>query len=118
MLLTVAFDIKPADDASVPSKETQGQQPGESTGGIGSLPGPKDEQGVAVLPEERVTKATDTVLPEESVSKTTETVRPEPREEQGDTTDKTKDEGPGTTGVGVSGATDSLEKDTTSRVST
>ena len=102
----------------MPSKETQGQQPGESTGGAGSLPGPKDEQDVAVLPEERATKTTDTVLPEESVSKTTETVRPEPREEQGDTTGKTKDEGPGTTGVGVSGATDSLEKDTTSRVST
>ena len=101
----------------MPSKETQGQQPGESTGGVGSLPGPKDEQDVAVLPEERATKTTDTVLPEESVSKTTETVRPEPREEQGDT-DKTKDEGPGTAGVGVSGATDSLEKDTTSRVST
>jgi hypothetical protein len=101
----------------MPSKEVQGQQPGEHAGGVGSLPGPKDEQDVAVLPEERVTKATDTALPEEPVGKTTGTVRPEPREEQGDITDRTKAEGPGTTGVGVSGATDSLEKDTTLRVS-
>jgi len=39
----------------MPSSETRGQQPGERTGGVGSLPGSKDEQGVAVLPEERNT---------------------------------------------------------------
>lgn len=87
----------------MPSTETQGQQPGERTGGVGSLPGPKDEQGVAVLPEERTTE-------------TTETLRPEHRQERpGDSTNITKDTG--ATGVGVSGATDLLKKDTQSRVS-
>jgi hypothetical protein len=84
---SVAFDIKPAHDASMPSTETQGQQPGEHTGGAGSLPGPKDEQGVAVLPEELAVKAT-------------ETDRPESREEPREVPDKTKSTGAG-------GATDS-----------
>jgi len=97
----VAFDIKQAHDVSMPSTETQGQQPGEHTSGIGSLPGSKDEQGVAVLPEERATK-------------TTETARPENRDQPGDLPDQTKKLA-GASGVGVSGATDSLKKDTQSR---
>ena len=98
----VAFDIKPAQDVSLPSTETQRQQPGEHTGGIGTLPGSKDEQGVAVLPEERATK--------------TETDRSERPEEQSEPSSKPK--GAGDTGVGVSGATDLLKKETRSRVST
>lgn len=90
----VAFDIKPAQDVSLPSTETQGQQPGEHTGGIGTLPGSKEEQGVAVLPEERTTK--------------TETERSERSEEQSEPSGKPK-------GVGVSGATDLLKKETRSR---
>jgi hypothetical protein len=97
----VAFDIKQAPDVSMTSTETKGQQPGEHTDGVGSLPGPKDEQGAAVLPEERVTD-------------TARTVRPEDREEQpGDTTDSMK--GPGSVGVGIGGATDSLKMDTQRR---
>lgn len=102
-LFQVAFDIKQAHDVSMPSTETQGQQPREHTDGVGSLPGSKDEQGVAVLPEER---AIDTAG----------TDRPENRQEQPrDPTDTTKD--PGVMGVGVGGATDLLKKDTQSRVS-
>jgi hypothetical protein len=81
----------------MPSTETQGQQPGEHTGGAGSLPGPKDEQGVAVLPEELAVKAT-------------ETDRPESREEPREVPDKTKSTGAG-------GATDS-SKPAQSRVRT
>lgn len=90
----VAFDVKPAQDVSLPSTETQGQQPGEHTGGIGTLPGSKEEQGVAVLPEERTTK--------------TETDRSERPDEQSEPSGKPK-------GVGVSGATDLLKKETRSR---
>jgi len=98
----VAFDIKQAPhDVSMPSTETKGQQPGEHTDGAGSLPGTKDEQGVAVLPEERETK-------------TTETVRPEHREEPSDLPGETS-KSTGTSGVGVGGATDPLKKDTESR---
>jgi hypothetical protein len=102
--LLVAFDIKPAHDVSVPSTETQGQHPGEHTDGAGSLPGPSDEQGVAVLPEQRATKVT-------------EMVRPEHREEPGDIPDETR-ESTGAGGVGVSGATDPLKESTKSRVCT
>jgi hypothetical protein len=73
----VAFDIKQAQDVSMPSTEMQGQQPGERIGGAGSLPGPKEEQGVAVLPEERATKDT-------------EMVRQEPRDESGALPDEPK----------------------------
>lgn len=87
----------------MPSTESQGQQPGEHADGVGSLPGLKDEQGVAILPEERT-------------ANTSEAVRPEPREEQSvDPAINTKDNG--AMGVGVGGATDSLKKDTQSRVS-
>lgn len=87
----------------MPSAEKQGQQPGEHTGGVGSLPGSKDEQEVAVLPEERVTKIS-------------EMDRPEHPEGQGDSTDKTKTD-TGTLSVGVGAATDPLKKETQSRVS-
>ena len=100
--LLVAFDIKPVRDVSMPSTETQGQQPGEHTGGVGPLPGPSDEQGVAVLPEERETK-------------TTEVVRPERREEPGNLPDETK-ESTDARGVGVGGTTDPLKESTQSRV--
>lgn len=103
LLFPVAFDIKHAHDVSMPSTETQGQQPRERTDGVGSLPGSKDEQGVAVLPEERVTDTTRSVLPEH-------------REEQpGEPTYSTKDTG--TIGAGVSGTTDPLKNDAQSRVS-
>jgi hypothetical protein len=49
----------------MPSTEKQGQQPGEHTGGVGSLPGSKDEQDVAVLPDERLTKTSEMVHPEQ-----------------------------------------------------
>lgn len=88
----------------MPSTEAQGQQPGEHTGGVGSLPGPTDEQGVAVLPEERETK-------------TTEMVHSENREESSDLPDETKNSA-GARGVGVGGATDSLKESTQSRVCT
>lgn len=88
----------------MPSTETQGQQPGEHIGGVGSLPGPSEEQGVAVLPEERATK-------------TTEMVRPEHREELDDLPDETK-RSTGARGVGVGGATDPLKESTKSRVCT
>lgn len=99
----MAFDIRHAHDVSMPSTETQGQQPGEHIGGVGSLPGPNDEQGVAALPEERATN-------------TTEMVRPEHDEEPGDLPDETK-KSTGATGVGVGGATDS-PKFTQSKVCT
>ena len=87
----------------MPSTEARGQQPGEHTGGVGSLPGSKDEQGVAVLPQERT-------------SKTTETTCPEYRGEQsGDPAVNNKDTGTG--GVGIGGATDPLKKNTQLRVS-
>jgi hypothetical protein len=92
----VAFDIKQAHDVSMPSTELQGQQPGEHTEGVGSLPGSKDEQDVAVLPEERATK-------------TTEMVRPEHHDEPVDLSGQTK-KPTGTSGVGVSGATDPLKE--------
>jgi hypothetical protein len=99
----VAFDIKQAQDVSMPSTETQGQQPKDHTDGVGSLPGSKDEQGVAVLPEERA-------------AETAGSVRPEQREEKsGDPTENTKDTG--SMGVGVGGATYPLKKDTQLRVS-
>lgn len=85
----------------MPSTETQGQQPGEHTGGVGSLPGSKHEQGVAALPEERATKV--------------ETNRQERPEEQGEPSGKPK--GADAMGVGVSGATDPLKRETQSRVS-
>jgi hypothetical protein len=95
--LLVAFDIKQAHDVSMPSTETQGQQPGERTDGVGSLPGAKDEQGVAVLPEERAIK-------------TTEMVRPEHHEE----TEKGKSTG--TSRVDAGGATSPLKKDSQQKV--
>ena len=96
----MAFDIKPAHDVSKPSTETQGQQPREHTDGVGSLPGSKDEQGVALLPEERATE-------------TTGSVRPEHREGQlGGPTSNTKH-----TDVDVGGATDPLKKDSQPKVS-
>jgi len=82
--------------------EKQGQQPGEHTDGVGSLPGAKDEQGVAVLPQERATK-------------TTEMVRPEHHEEPGDIPGEMK-KSTGTSDVGVGGATDPVEQNTQSRV--
>lgn len=75
----------------MPSTETQGQQPGEHTGGVGSLPGPKDEQDVAVLPEELAVK-------------TSETDRPERREEPREEPDEPKSTDAKDTGVG--GGTD------------
>lgn len=66
----------------MPSTESQGQQPGEHIGGVGSLPGPKDEQGVAVLPEELA-------------AKTTETDRSDRREESREVPDETKPTGVG-----------------------
>jgi hypothetical protein len=87
----------------MPSTESQGQQPGQHTDGVGSLPGSKDEQEVAVLPEERKTKSSEKPLPE-------------PREEKpSDPTDNTEDSG--LSGAGISGATDPLKMDTQSRVS-
>lgn len=86
-----------AQEVSLPSTETQGQQPGERTGGAGSLPGSKDEQGVAVLPDERAT-----------TTKTTE--------EPGDAADKPKKD-PGATDKGVVGTTEPLEEESQSRVS-
>jgi len=82
--------------------ETQGQQPGEHSDGVGSLPGAKDEQGVAVLPEERAPKPT-------------EMVRPEHHEEPGDIPDETG-KSTGISGAGVGGATNLVEQDTQSRV--
>ncbi|WVR07823.1 hypothetical protein IAU60_004866 [Kwoniella sp. DSM 27419] len=38
---------------SLPSEEPAGAVPGEHTSGVGALPGPETEAGVAVLPEER-----------------------------------------------------------------
>jgi hypothetical protein len=90
----VAFDIKQAHDVSMPSTETQGQQLEEHTDGVGSLPGPNNEQGVAILPEERATKPT-------------ESVHSEHREELGGLPGEPKSTGAG--GVGVSGATDLLK---------
>ena len=86
----------------MPSTETQGQQPGERTGDAGSLPGPKDEQGVAVLPKERATEVT-------------EVLRQESHDEKCNLPDIQK-ESAGVSGVGVSGATDPLKRDTRSRV--
>ena len=97
----VAFDIKQAGDVSMPSTETQGQQPGERTGGVGSLPGSKEEQDVAVLPEERATK-------------TTETDHQERRDEPGAPPDESKRP----TDTGIGGATDPLQRDTQSKVCT
>ena len=71
---------------------------------MGSLPGPSEEQGVAVLPEEQATK-------------NTEMVRPEHREELGDIPDETK-RSTGSRGVGVGDATDPLKESTKSRVCT
>jgi hypothetical protein len=94
----VAFDIKQAQDVSMPSAETQGQQTKDHTDGVGSLPGSKDEEGVAVLPEER---AAETAGP----------VRLEHREQQScDPTENTKDTG--SMGVGFSDATYPLKNDT------
>ena len=109
----------------MPSTETQGQQPGEHTGGVGSLPGPKDEQDVAVLPEERAIKTTEEARPEqrkesggsEHATKTSEVARPEQREESGDLPEETN-KSTGSNGVGVGGATDSLKKRTQQKVST
>jgi len=86
----------------MPSTETQGQQPGERTGGVGSLPGPNDEQSVAVLPEERATK-------------TTEMVRPEHREQPGGHPEEPK-KSTGARGVGVGGTKDPLKESVQSRV--
>ena len=112
----------------MPSTETQGQQPEERTGGVGSLPGPKDEQGVAVLPEERITKATEAPrqeprdekcslpdIPKERATEVTEVPRQEPHDEKCNLPDIPK-ESAGLSGVGVSGATDPLKRDTQSRV--
>lgn len=88
----------------MPSTETQGQQAREHTDGVGSLPGPSNEQDVAVLPEERATKITEMVCQEH-------------REEPDDLPDETK-ESTGARGVGVGGATDSLKESTQSRVCT
>jgi len=52
----VAFNISPVgssgQEISLPSQDL-GQQPGEKTGGVGALPGGKEESGVAVLPDEK-----------------------------------------------------------------
>ncbi|CAE6525352.1 unnamed protein product [Rhizoctonia solani] len=40
-------------DASMPSSETSGTKPGERVGGVGTLPGDNNEEGVARLPAER-----------------------------------------------------------------
>lgn len=134
----VAFDIKQAPEVSMPSTETQGQQPEEHISGVGSLPGPSDEQGVAVLPEERVTKTVESicpehrggvdslpgpndeqdvaVLPEERATKTTtESIHREHHEELADLPEETKSTG--ARGVGIGGVTGSL-KPTQSRVRT
>ena len=86
----------------MPSTETRGQQPEERTGGVGSLPGSKDEQDVAVLPEERAIE-------------TTEPTRQEHRDEPGVLPDE-PNKSTGVGGVGVSGATDPLKRDTQSKV--
>ena len=86
----------------MPSTEAQGQQPGERTGGAGSLPGPKEEQGVAVLPEERATE-------------TTENVRQEHHDKSSALPDEPKKPA-GSRGVGVGGATDPLKRETQSKV--
>ena len=109
----------------MPSTETQGQQPGERTGGVGSLPGPKDEQDVAVLPEERAINTTQEARPEqreesgksEHTTNTTEVARPEQREESGNLPEETI-KSTGASGVGVGGATDSLKERTQQKVST
>ena len=67
---------------------------------MGSLPGPKDEQDVAVLPEERATETTTIDRPED---------------QPGDPTDNKKDTS--SMGVGIGGATDPLKRDTQFRVS-
>ena len=48
-------DLTPVKEtATVPSKDKAGQQPGQGpTGGVGVLPGGHDEEGVALLPEEK-----------------------------------------------------------------
>lgn len=43
--------------ASLPSEASQNMHP-SSSGGVGNLPGPPDEPGVAILPEERVHSST------------------------------------------------------------
>ena len=100
----VAFDIKPAHDVSMPSTESQGQQPGEHTGGVGSLPGSEGEQGVAVLPEERPTKATEAV-----------------HQDHHDESDSPRDKpemSTGVSGVGVGGTKDPLKRHTQPKVRT
>ena len=86
----------------MPSTEAQGQQPGEHIGGVGSLPGSKDEQDVAVLPEERVTKATEPVHQE--------------RHDELGAPPNVPEKSTGISGVGVGGGADPLKRDTQSRV--
>ena len=86
----------------MPSTESQGQQPGEHIGGVGSLPGSKDEQGVAVLPEERATKVTETV--------------PQEHHDELGAPPKIPEKSPGISGVGIGGATDPLKRETQSNV--
>ncbi|KAK8853082.1 hypothetical protein IAR55_003783 [Kwoniella newhampshirensis] len=43
---------------SFPSQEPAGARPGEHTSGVGALPGPSTESGVAVLPEEKKAQQT------------------------------------------------------------
>ena len=88
----------------MPSSETQGQQPGDRTGGVGSLPGSQDEEGVAVLPEEGAIK-TNNLVPQED------------QDELGDLPGE-PEKSAGDSGVGVSGATGPLKRDTESRVCT
>ncbi|CUA74129.1 hypothetical protein RSOLAG22IIIB_05419 [Rhizoctonia solani] len=42
---------------SLPSEEYEGAQPGEKSGGVGSLPGHLSESSVALLPDEREAQA-------------------------------------------------------------
>jgi len=89
----------------MPSTEVQGQQPGEHIGGVGSLPGSKDEQSVAVLPEERATEATETAHQEHHDELGAPPVPPNKPEKS-----------TGVGDVGVGGATDAPKKDTQSKV--
>jgi hypothetical protein len=50
----------PHDTMSLPTSETEGIRAGESTGGVGALPGSVNETGVAVLPEEAALGASHT----------------------------------------------------------
>ena len=95
----------------MPSTETQGQQPGDHIGGVGSLPGSKDEQAVAVLPEERATKVTERVDQEHQE----EPVHQEHYDQLGALPNKSE-KSPGVGDVRDGRATDPPKRDTESRV--